>query len=228
MRKEWVLGLLLVVPFGSAVAGGRPDKIGKNWFGHFGGGFSMAQGDVENILDDEVYFNGGATYWPDDWAAGVDLDFSFSNYEFSREALDAINDEITAGGAPGEVTGGDVNVWGLNASGVWSPFSKNKGLYVLGGVGMYYVDAVLTDEGIVYYPPVCDPWYWWCYPGGVGPGTFVTDHESSVEFGWNGGIGFSFEVGMEGAQVYLEARYQSIEMEHRTSDFLPLTIGYRW
>ena len=59
--------------------------------------------------------------------------------------------------------------------------------------GLYSLDGELTNTGLVYYPPICDPWYWWCIPGGVGPGEIVQASKSVTEFGFNGGIGLTFE-----------------------------------
>lgn len=235
MRKVTTVMLLavLLLASGSLSAGGRPNKDYKDWFGHFGGGWSMIQGDASDILDDEWYFNGGATYWPTDWAIGIDLDLSWSNYEFSREAINAINTAIDSdpiGALGGDVTGGDVDIWGFTLNGQWSPMKKEggAGFYITAGVGGYYLDGRLTDTGLVYYPPYCDPWYWWCVPGGYGQGDYIVASEASTKFGYNGGVGLTFEVG-SGGQLVIEARYHTIDTYQGTStDFVPLTIGYRW
>ena len=49
----------------------------------------------------------------------------------------------------------------------------------------------------------------------------------STEFGWNAGLGWAFEVGT-GSQIYIEARFNSINTSPLGTDYLPLTIGYRW
>jgi hypothetical protein len=84
----------------------------------------------------------------------------------------------------------------------------------------------VTDEGLVYYPPICDPWFWWCYPGGVGPGTFIVGKRSSDEFGWNVGLGYSFP--NTGGRGYVELRYERVEFASESIEYIPLTIGYRW
>ena len=86
----------------------------------------------------------------------------------------------------------------------------------------------MRENGLVYYPPVCDPWFWWCYPGGVGPGSIVVASQSTTEFGWNVGLGWAWEVNISGSQVFLEARYHSIDTTRASTEYLPLTIGFRW
>ena len=218
--------LIAVVAIGPAWSAARPDKDYKDWFGHFAAGWSLTQGHVDEILDDDWYFNGGATYWPTHWPIGIDLDLSWSNYDVSHKAIDAINSQLLPGG---EITGGDVDIWGLTVNGMWSPMKEGRtGFYIVAGVGGYYLDGRLTDTGIVYYPPYCDPWYWWCYPGGVGPGTYVAASDAETKFGWNGGVGLSFEVGSGGSQIYVEAKYNSVDTDRESTDFLPITLGYRW
>ncbi len=77
----------------------------------------------------------------------------------------------------------------------------------------HHVSAELTDEGLVYYPPICDPWYWWCYPGGVGVGTFIVGSRSSDEIGWNLGLGCAFRNG-----AYLEAKFVQIQTGNKNSE----------
>lgn len=123
-----------------------------------------------------------------------------------------------------------MDIWGLTANALWSPMKKEGGasFYIVAGVGGYYLDGRLTDTGLVYYPPVCDPWYWWCYPGGVGQGTYAVTSESATKFGWNGGVGLTFEVGSSGSQLFLEAKYNSVDTDRESTDFVPITLGYRW
>jgi len=228
MRRLLVslLILALVVPVGSILAGGRPDKSWKSWFGQVAVGWDMPQGDVGDILDDDWWIDGGATYWPEAWPIGVNLDLAYSNLDVSSSAIDAINAQLPPGGT---VTGGDVSIWALTVNGQWSPMKKKggAGFYITAGIGGYYLDGRLTDTGIVYYPPVCDPWYWWCYPGGVGPGTYVKASDSSTNFGWNGGLGLTFEVGT-GSQIYVEAKYHSIDTSRATTELVPIIVGFRW
>jgi len=218
---------LLSLSLGQAHAG-RPDKSWKSWFGHVAAGWGFQQGDASDILDDDFYLNGGATYWPETWPVGIVLDLGLSSYDFSRETIDGINDALEDDGQERAITGGDAEIWALTANGIWSPGSGGLGFYLTGGIGAYYLDAKLTTDALVYYPPICNPWYWWCSPGGVGPGTAVVTSDSTTEFGWNVGVGLDFEVGSSGSQVFVELKYHSFDLDRATTSFVPLVVGYRW
>lgn len=186
----------------------------------------MAQGTFGDIVDDDLTINGGATYWPTTWPVGLSMDLAYQQLDVSSAALRAINDQIPPD--QGELTGGDVEIWQFTTNAIWSPKTNGPiGFYVTGGAGVYFLDGRLTNTGLVYYPPVCEPWYWWCYPGGSGPGTIVQASESATELGYNLGVGVTFE-NSEGSQWYIEARYHSVDTTRESTEFVPLVIGYRW
>jgi len=230
MRRPLTIALVMFVSLSlvPAALAGRPDKSWKNWFGHIAGGWGFQQDDTKDILDDALYFDGGATYWPTDWPVGLVLDLAASQYDFNRETLDKINDALEADGQERSITGGDTTIWSLTANGIWSPGKGPFGFHLTAGIGAYYYDAKLTTDALIYYPPVCDPWYWWCYPGGVGPGTAVVTSHDDTEFGWNVGVGADFEVGSSGSQLYVELTYHSFDIDRGTIAYMPLVVGYRW
>lgn len=219
------MALLLAVTSSFA---GRPDKSWKNWFGHVSGGYSMAQGDFADIVDDDWTLAGGATYWPETWPIGIDLELGYNDFDLSSAAIKAINDAIDADPEnDGDISGGNIDIWSVTADAIWSPGKGRVSPYIMGGVGAYYLDGKITSTGLVYYPPVCDPYFWWCYPGGVGPGTIVRGSESTTKFGWNVGIGINWEMG-SGSQLFLEAKYVSIDTDRQATEYIPVVIGYRW
>lgn len=231
-----IVCMALIVASGSAFAG-RPDKAFKSWFGHFGVGYSVADSDFGDIFDDDWQFNGGATYWPEDWAIGLELDLGYSNYDASNSAVRALNDAIDDAimmdpsicpGGGCNIDGIDFESWTLGVSGVWGPdTSGSVGFYLKAGVGAYFMEGRAKQNGLVYYPPVCDPWFWWCYPGGVGPGTFIVGKESATEFGWNASVGVTFDMN-SGSQIYLEANYRRSELDRGSVTYIPITVGFKW
>ena len=130
-------------------------------------------------------------------------------------------------GGMGEITGGGVDIWALTVNLTWSPSSTGSGFYLIGGVGVHSVEGRLHENGLVYYPPICDPWFWYCYPGGVGPGTIIQAKVSTTEFGWNAGVGLTFETS-SGSEWFLEAKFHSVDTSRATTEFVPLVIGFRW
>ena len=59
------------------------------------------------------------------------------------------------------------------------------------------------------------------------PTKLVVASESNTDFGWNGGIGVTFELA-SGSQFYLEAKYHSIDTSPAKTEYIPITFGYRW
>ena len=216
----------LVLVSTAATAQPRPDKSWKSWFGHIDGSYSLAQGDAGDVLDDGFSIGGGAMYWPEDWAVGLVLDLDYSEFDISSSTIREINDAIIESGGEGMLTGGDVTNWALSVNLTWSP-TEGQGFYLIGGASVNWIEGRVTETGLIYFPPICDPWFWWCTPGGVGPGTVTAASVDSTEFGWNAGLGWAFEVGT-GSQIYIEARFNSINTSPLGTDYLPLTIGYRW
>lgn len=222
-----ILGLTMICS--TAQAGGRPDSGSRTWFGHIGAGLNVTQGDFGDVADDGLAMRGGATYWPSDRRFGLQFEAAYADYDISSSAIRSINNAIDQIDPDlGSVSGGDVDDWSFSVNAIWSlGASTSVGPYLMAGVGFDTVEASLTDQGLVYYPPQCDPWWYWCTPGGVGPGTFVVASESSTEFSWSVGAGYAFSLGRR-SLVFVEARYKSIQTDPETSEVLPLTIGIRW
>ena len=219
----------MMFSMGVTQAGGRPDKSWKSWFGHIGGGYSLAQGDFGDHVDDGFYLNAGATYWPEDWVIGIDLDLAYSDYDINRETIDHINDLLELDGQTGSIERGGVDSWQLTTNAQWSPTTGGGvGFYLTGGVGVYRLEGQLKTTGLVFYPPICGGYWWpWCIPGGVGPGTIIAASEATTKFGWNVGAAVTFEIGTGGSQIYIEAKYHTVETTQSAS-YVPITVGYRW
>lgn len=214
----------------SASAGGRPDGSSRSWFGQIGTGWAFPTGDSGDFLDDDWTVGGGAMFWPSDWPVGITLDVNYAEFDLSSKAVNEINDIIDQDPSnQGQITGGSVENWQFALNGIWSLGPQtDSGLYLTGGISWNRLTGQVTDTGLVYYPPICNPWYWWwCVPGGVGPGTFIKGKQETDEFGWNIGAGYSWDTG-GGGKVFVEARYQQVQVGRENLDYIPLTIGYRW
>jgi opacity protein-like surface antigen len=211
-----------------AVAGGRPDSSSRTWFGQVNGGYAFTTSSTSDVLSDDWTFGGGALYWPSSSPVGISLDVNYSRFDLTGSAIRAINDAINSDPSnSGEITGGDFENWQFGVNGIFSlGEDRSNGLYLTGGVSWNSVTGRVSETGLVYYPPICDPWFWWCYPGGVGPGSIVVGKRSSDEFGWNVGLGYSIQ--NPTGQLFLELRYQQIQFESADIEYVPLTIGYRW
>ena len=207
----------------SSTFAGRPDKEWKDWFGHFSGGYSLAQGDLGDFVDDDWTIAGGATYWPETWPVGLDLELAYNDFGINRQTLDDINESLPEDSD--ELTGGGVEIWSLTTDFIWSPGTNRVSPYLAGGVGVYWLETQLTSPGVLIYPPICG--FWWCYPGGAVPGDIVKASESSTELGLNLGIGLNMEM-KNGSQLYFEAKYHWVDSDPQRAEYVPITIGYRW
>ena len=211
-----------------AHAGGRPDSSKRNWYGQFDAGYSFTTSSTSDFLRDDWSFGAGALYWPSDWPMGIALDVNYSQLDLTGNAIGAINDAIDSDPLnSGQITGGYVENLQFGVNGIWSlGDDRSNGLYLTAGVSWNDVTGRVSETGLVYYPPICDPWFWWCVPGGVGPGNIVVGKQSSDEFGWNVGLGYSARTG--GGQLYFELRYETIEFENADVEYIPFTFGFRW
>lgn len=206
-------------------AGGRPGDPSRDWWGTLSGGVATPSGDT---VDTGWTVGGGAMYWPEKWKMGLVFDLNYTDFTFSRETLDSINDLIESDpDNDGMITGGGLTNLQLGVSGTWGPGRTSNGLYFTAGVNVNYMEAELAQTGLIYYPPICDPWYWWwCVPGGIGTGNIIVAKESDTHFGYNAGIGWNFDT--PNGQLYFEAKYQNIDTGENNAGYIPITMGIRF
>ena len=229
MKRKLAILVCVVLVFGIFSTGSteaaRPDKSWKNWFGHFSGGWVVAQGDAGDFVDDTWTLSGGATWWPGN--VGLDIELGWTDFDVSDDAIRRLNEDIGAD-PDNRIDDGTIAVWSLTTDVIWGPETDGKvSFYLAGGIGAYYIDGQLTTRGLVYYPPVCHPWTWpWCWGGGVGTGNIIVGSESTTEFGYNGGVGLNIELA-SGSQVYFEVKYHYIDATEAVR-YIPIQLGYRW
>ena len=206
--------LLLVLGLASPVLAGRPDADWKSWFGQVSIGYVDPQGDAGDVADGGLNLNLGAVLWPQGSPVGYSFDLGFNEFDIKHEAANAVG-----------ATGGDAEIWSLTADVVWAPDSSGPfGVELSGGVGGYRVEARVTDPGL-YVGPICDPWFWYCYPGIV-PGDFVVGAFDTTKLGYNVGVALTYELG-SGSVMYFEIEYHSVETKNST-EYMPFILGYRW
>ena len=206
-----ILGAFILAP---STADAQFKKTWKSWYGHVQGGYSMVQGDLDNVLKDGWNISGGATYKPKDWLLGVTMELGYNDFNMTSEALDFF-----------ESSGGDASITSLTIGGIWAPNLNGKiGFSLQAGIGGYYVRGQLTEPAYVC-GPICNPYYWWCW-WGCTPGSVITDSVSSTEFGYNLGAAITFELENDSV-IYLEAKYHWVDTQ-TTAKFMPISIGYRW
>ena len=127
---------------------------------------------------------------------------------------------------------------------VFTPKTEGKAHpYVVAGAGVYYRPVKVTTPAVGYVPPVCDPFWYYCSPGGFVAVDKIVGARSSTDFGIDVGGGVSFRV-TDRASVFVEARWHYIwGPEYGPSvqplgvtgitgkanaQFFPITVGVRF
>lgn len=217
----------LLLTTSAAQAGGRPDYDSRSWFGHLDLGMIEPQSRTADILDSDWTLSGGATFWPSDWPVGLMFDVGYTDLDLTASAINALNDAASQDpNTTGYIDDGDVRTLQLTVNAIWGPGESSQGVYFTGGLGYYHLKAKVSEVGLVYYPPFCDPWFWWCYPGGIGSANIIRGEESTGEIGYNLGIGYSFDVGV--SQMFIELSYHEIPTANTEMTYMPITFGWRW
>jgi len=207
-----VLAVACLVFSPSAMA---QQKDWKSWYGHAAIGYSSPEGAAGDALDGGWNINAGAAYNPDDWPVGLFAELGFNTFDVNRRTTETL-----------EATDGDVDIWSLTGGFLWT--TRNEGLvnfYTEGGIGWYLIDVTLTDPALALVPGFCG-WYW-CVPPGVVETDAIVGSDSTIRFGYNAGIGLAFTVG-KGSQIYLEAKYHWAQTTNKTTEYLPIVLGFRW
>ena len=106
--------------------------------------------------------------------------------------------------------------------------TKNWGGYVLFGPAFFHRTGTLDGDTTVPGSPCSPFWVWWgaCSVGSVPiSGNFTS--ESQNEWGYNFGGGVTRKT-PSGVEVYAEFRFMHGSGNNVTTDFRPITIGFRW
>ncbi len=109
--------------------------------------------------------------------------------------------------------------------------------YGLAGVGVYYRPVNVTTPQAGYVPPYCDPWWYYCYPGGLVEVDQVIASRSQTNFGMDFGAGVNIKIG-ESSAFYLEFRYHYVwgkeltltdgTKQSSTGQYIPLVFGFKF
>ena len=98
--------------------------------------------------------------------------------------------------------------------------------WLTGGLGYYKRNVQLTENVLVYYPPIWDPWWGWI-DGGWAPGGAITGNREASGFGFNVGVGVDLEI-ESGASLFLDVRYHRAYLDGVDVTLIPVMAGVRW
>jgi opacity protein-like surface antigen len=223
--KRAAVLVAVAASLGLAVSGARAEVDGPV-VGHFSFGPSFVEGDPSKALEDGWALHGGATWFATGRPNfGYRLDFGYDWWDAKNEFLDQIDTNPNTPLVVEPPDDGDARVWSGTFDLLWNSKGGGKvGFYLVGGAGVYYVQAHISETGYGY-GYWCDPWWGWCYPGIV-EGQYILQDQSSWEWGLNAGAGLTFQVTPH-SEMYLEAVYHWMDTPSSAS-FVPVTLGFRW
>jgi opacity protein-like surface antigen len=227
MALVFVAAVIAAVP-----ASAQDKKVDVN----IGGGYTFAISEIRKHLGDGYNVNFGLTFHVTP-LIGIQAEYSFNGMGKKQVNLDVSN---TPGGATtSQPFYGDMNMQYGDFNLVIKPPTEGKiKPYIVAGAGVYYRPVKVTTPSVGYIPGYCDPWWYWCYPGGFVPIDKIVGSRSTTGLGIDVGAGFTAWV-HESVGIYIEARYHyiwgpdikdSTGMSHGKANgqFLPITVGLRF
>lgn len=125
---------------------------------------------------------------------------------------------------------GHSNLFTLTANYRYEVRGQRFGAYFIGGAGLYYRNASLTQTVTAPAGTACTPvWQWWGYRCASGVVVNQTNSSfSSSIFGGNAGAGLTIKVGEPRYRLYVEARYHYAPDNTFNLRFIPITTGIRF
>jgi Outer membrane protein beta-barrel domain len=126
---------------------------------------------------------------------------------------------------------GSSNLFAFTGNYRYQREGKRFGSYLIGGGGVYYRRAQLSQDVVVGTGTVCSPtWIYWGFTCTSG---VVTEDQSllkagSTAGGVNGGAGFTIRINDEGYKFYVEARYHYAWTKNLPTTIIPVTLGFSW
>jgi opacity protein-like surface antigen len=233
MRRVFVF-LFLAGLVATAPASAQDKRFDVN----IGGGYTVALSDIKNYLGNGYNFNLGATIWATP-SIGIQAEYSFNGMG-QKHIVDL---PVTPGPGTGTAISqpfyGDMNMQYGDFNLVFRPAVQGKAHpYLVAGLGVYYRPMKITTPGVGYVPGYCNPWWYYCVPGGYVPVENVIASRSSTDMGIDFGGGVNVKLG-ESAAFYVEARYHYIWGPSITNpststttkangQFFPITFGFRF
>jgi opacity protein-like surface antigen len=185
---------------------------------HIDGGYTVAAGKTNKLLEDGANVGLGFTWFPTSaLPLGLRVDGSYSSFRARDGLLDLNGANYTYGHE--HIYGGDADVQ-LDLA----HRSSRAKLYLFGGVGWYREQTKLRQLSLES-GTVCG-WFY-CAPGYFYGLTAEENTTSAWHKSWNAGIGWEVAVA-ERTSFFIEARYQRILPNGSNMQFVPITLGLRF
>jgi hypothetical protein len=220
MKRWFGITALALLACAVALPANAQGNTKKQVQGYIAGGYVLSEGDTGNAFDDGWDISGGVLLRPSpDKPIALRFDLGYNWFD-ANNAL--INKAQTAGL---DVDDGYMSVGTLTAEALWE-FGGNGGVggFIGVGLGGYHRYANLSTT-VIQAGYICDPYWYWCYPGAV-QGQAIVGSNSLTKFGYSVAGGVTFPVG--NGEMYVEARYHWMDASDPSTQMLPILLGYRF
>ena len=215
MRKVAILTVLMAIAL-TAPAMAQPMKD-KRWTFNVAAGYTVPYDVVEEFFDGGLGLEFGATYMPRRGHFGAWMGTAYSALDVNDEMLQTIG-----------VSDGDMRIWSLQGGGIWSSRSqKTVNFYISLGAGWYRREIDLLNPAVLEVPAWCSDWWGFCQPESVVQTEDFVGKDRTSDVGYNGAIGMTFTL-KNRSQIYINLQYSSIQTDNVSTEFIPVTVGYRW
>ena len=211
MKRRIAFAAPLVLLATSSIALAQSDKPVR-W--HFDLGYSMIQGQADELVKDGWTIGGGALLKPNPKAPfGWRFDATYDWWDVRTTQFPEVR-----------VDDGDADQWSVRGGIQWETHGQKARFSLGAGLGWYWLHANLTEEVLV--PGwICDPyWYWYCYPGLV-QGDVVLADRSESDWGYYASAGVI--IPLSSTELFIEAQYHWVEIDNKF-ETLPIVVGWRF
>lgn len=192
----------------------------KNWVYNVGAGANLNSGATRLWVRQGGFVAAAGVARNANKYLGLRADFDFANFPL-RDSTQEL----------AEATGATTHVYSLTLDPIINlPVTKLYGGYVLLGAGFFHRSGSLQSDSTIPGSPCNGFWNWWgaCQNSNFSiplGGNFV---DSSLnEWGYNVGGGVTRKM-PSGVEIYGEVRLMHGSHNGITTDYRPITIGFRW
>jgi len=232
MRK-FVAFVFVAALIAASPASAQDKKI--NW--NIGGGYTFSTGETRNHLGDGYNVNFGLTYNVSP-VVGIQAEYSFNGLGSKQVNIPVAVQPIVGTTNPSPFYA-DMNMqfWDFNL--IFKPKMDGKAHpYFVAGAGIYSRPVKVTTPAVGYVPVYCDPFWYYCSPGGFVAVDKIVGSRSSTDLGIDFGAGVNYQMS-DRASIYFEARYHYIwgpsftdpttkTTQKANGQFFPITVGIRF
>jgi hypothetical protein len=192
----------------------------KNWVYNVGAGANLNSGPTRTWVRQGGFVAAAGVARNANKYLGLRADFTFANFPL-RDSTQEL----------AEATGATTHVYTLMLDPVINlPVTKEWGGYVVFGASFTHRTGSLTDSSTIPGSPCNGFWNWWgaCQTSNFSIPLGNSFADSSLnQFGYDVGLGVTRKM-PSGVELYGEFRLVHGTHNNITTDYRPITIGFRW